>query len=140
MDFHPTSTLTKNNFIGNIANNGGALFYYNSTGEIHFNRIVENIALTRGSALYAYNQTVNAINNWWGNNSNPITVPNLIYVDGCSLDTDPWVILTVKANNLNYSIPTAFICWFPLPGVSGGDSSIVMGVRRNYYHSVLTPK
>ena len=93
-----TSTLTKNNFIGNIANNGGALYYYNSTGEIHFNRIVGNIALTSGNGLYCYNQTVNATNNWWGNNINPMTVPNLIYVDGCSLNTNPWVILTVAAS------------------------------------------
>ncbi len=85
------------NFIGNTANKGGAIYNYNSNGEIHFNRIVKNIA-NNGTALYCFNQTVNATNNWWGNNSNPLLINNFIYVDACSLYIDPWVILTVVAD------------------------------------------
>lgn len=91
-------TLTKSNLIANTAHNGGAIYNYNSTGEIHFNRIVENLATNNGTALYCYNQTMNATNNWWGNNSNPLSIANFIYMESCLVYADPWVILTVNAN------------------------------------------
>jgi uncharacterized repeat protein (TIGR01451 family) len=89
--------------IGNTAHNGGAIYNYNSASEIHFNRIVENIATNNGTALYCYNQTVNATNNWWGNNSSPLSIGNFIYVEYCSVYADPWVILIVHAtpNTIN---------------------------------------
>ena len=114
-------TLTKSNLIGNTATNGGAIYCHNSTVEIHFNRIVKNIANNNGTALYCYNHTVNATNNWWGNNSNPMTIANLIYVESCSVYANPWVILTVNAtpntiNNGETSMITA-----DLNHINGGD-------------------
>jgi len=105
-------TLNKSNLIGNTATKGGAIYCHNSTGEIHFNRIVGNAATSNGTALYCNNQTINATNNWWGTNINPITIENLIYVEDCSVYADPWVILMVNAtpttiNNGETSIITA---------------------------------
>jgi uncharacterized repeat protein (TIGR01451 family) len=91
-------TATNCNFIANSAHDGGAIYSRESSCEIHFNRIVLNTVSNNGTALYCNNGIVNTTKNWWGNNTNPLTIPHLIYIDGCSVYIDPWVILTDNAN------------------------------------------
>ena len=82
---------------GNSAEQGGAIYNYYGQLTANFNRIVGNTA-SEGSALYnAYSSTADVENNWWGSNTNPKTINNLIacYVDG--VDADPWLILSVNA-------------------------------------------
>lgn len=42
---------------------------------------------------------MNAENNWWGSNTNPTNISNLIVVEEGSVDADPWVILTIRATS-----------------------------------------
>lgn len=95
------STLTVNNSnfeSNNATRNGGALFTNGTMNvNVNFNRIVGNNA-SHGSAIYSNFSSVNAENNWWGSNLDPSKISNLIIVNGGSVDADPWMVLTVKAN------------------------------------------
>lgn len=90
-------SLSANNstFTGNAANIGGAI--YNNYGQTttHFSRIVGNTATNSGSGIFNKAGTVDVTYNWWGSNSNPKTIPNLIA--GNNVNTNTWVILSVNA-------------------------------------------
>ncbi len=92
-------SLTINNctFTNNKAtDSGGVIYNYGSSCYLNFNRIVGNNA-TSGSAIYSTKGSMNAENNWWGSNTNPASISNLIVVEEGSVDADPWVILTIHA-------------------------------------------
>ncbi|MBI5681359.1 MAG: hypothetical protein HZC47_10735 [Methanobacterium sp.] len=90
-----TNTMTGCTFTGNTATtNGGAINNDGSNCEIHFSRIVGNTATT-GSSIYSPIGLVNAEYNWWGSNTDPKTVINLIFGN---VDADPWLKLSITAN------------------------------------------
>ncbi|MEN6552759.1 MAG: right-handed parallel beta-helix repeat-containing protein [Methanobacterium sp.] len=90
-------SLSANNstFTGNAASIGGAI--YNNYGQTttHFSRIVGNTATNSGSGIFNKVGTVDVTYNWWGSNSNPKTILNLI--SGNNVNTTTWVILSVNA-------------------------------------------
>lgn len=91
-------TVANTTFIGNSAKQyGGAIFNLEGNANLNFNRFLSNTA-GQGSAIYCSNGTVDATNNWWGSNTNPAKIFNLIAVDEGSVDADPWIVLTVKSN------------------------------------------
>lgn len=92
-------TLTGSNLEGNTANYyGGAISVWNSgiTTNLHFNRIVGNTA-PDGNAIYCRSSTVNATNNWWGNNTPDFNSLFTLAFDGV-VNADPWMILRVTTN------------------------------------------
>jgi hypothetical protein len=91
-------TISNSILSGNTANKyGGAISNFGGNLTANFNYIVGNTA-NEGTAVYNMDTAVNAEKNWWGSNADPKTIPNLIFVNGGSVNTDTWVILTVKAN------------------------------------------
>ena len=118
-------TATSSTFTNNTAQIGGVVYCPNRYGgsinsTFHFNRFVGNIA-SAGSAIYREYGSVNATLNWWGTNLDPTTVTNLIVG---TVDTNPWVILTVNAtpttiNNGETSAITA-----DLNHINGGDDLV----------------
>jgi uncharacterized repeat protein (TIGR01451 family) len=95
-----TMTVTGCNFIGNTANlyGGGAIFQVGyGTLTANFNRFYNNNAPS-GDAIYCMAGSVLAENNWWGSNTDPSTVSGLIYVESGSVDVNPWLILSIKAD------------------------------------------
>ena len=100
-------TVNNSVFSENYASNyGGAFYIYDgnyTNNLIHFNRIVGNIA-PEGNAIYIAYGSLNATLNWWGSNTDPSTINNLIVMDtGYDVLSDPWIILSVNAtpNNIN---------------------------------------
>jgi uncharacterized repeat protein (TIGR01451 family) len=94
-------------FVNNTANNGGAI-YIDGYGEVNFNRIVGNTAANGGAIYNCLYSFVDATNNWWGSNTNPKDIPNLIAGDVDDVYADPWIVLTIAAdpttiNNLDTS-------------------------------------
>jgi hypothetical protein len=104
------ATITNNTFISNTADGlGGAISANNSPNlsipQIHFNRFFNNTsaasALSSGLHFAESSGSVNAENNWWGCNSNPVngvsTSPcNQAGGDvagGGALDANPWLQL-----------------------------------------------
>ena len=86
-------------FKGNNATYNGGAIYVN--GDIfvtiltaRFNRFVNNNAGT-GNALYSYDGSLDARYNWWGSNTNPKNVSNLIAGQADKVDTDSWLVLTI---------------------------------------------
>jgi Fe-S cluster biogenesis protein NfuA len=133
-------TINKNTFISNTADGlGGAISANNapniSTSEIHFNRFLNNTSAT--SALYSglhfveSSGSVNAENNWWGCNTNPVSGASTApcnqaggdVAGGGSLDADPWLQLKVTAS------PTA-IC-NTTPSTAGNTSTISASFLNN---------
>ncbi len=99
-----TLNVTSSTLTNNKATNGGFMENYGTTN-VHFNRIVGNIA-TIGSAIRNGMGTVDASFNWWGSNSNP---SGKIYG---TVTSTPWLVLTITTNptsipNNGYSIITA---------------------------------
>ena len=118
-------TLSSCTFVGNIANRyGGAIYTYGicnvtsctfkdntatrnggaiyANGDmfitvltVHFNRFVNNNAGT-GNAIYSYDGSLDARYNWWGSNENPKNISNLITGQADKVDTDSWLVLTIK--------------------------------------------
>src|SRR4030095_11990810 len=80
--------------------------------QIHFNRFVGNTsatsALSSGLHFVESAGSVNAENNWWGCNSNPVNVASTAPCNqaggdegpgaGGSLDANPWLVLRHTAN------------------------------------------
>jgi uncharacterized repeat protein (TIGR01451 family) len=104
--------VTNCNFINNTAISGGAIAALQTSGNLnltaHFNRIVGNNATT-GTAIYNIGGTVNATCNWWGSNTDPSTINNLIVG---TVESNPWLYMTINAtpstiNNLETSLITA---------------------------------
>ena len=95
-------TIVNSMLYSNTATIGGAMCNIGGTVTTNFNRIVGNTA-NQGNAIYNSGGTVNAEKNWWGSNDDPKTISNLIFVNGGSVNTNTWVILTVNAtpNTIN---------------------------------------
>lgn len=86
------------NFIdNNTTGSGGAL--YNDSGTItttvQCSRFVNNTATDSGPALYGNSGTINAIDNWWGSNTDP-SVAGLF--GGSGINYEPWIIMAIQAN------------------------------------------
>ena len=95
-----TLTIIGNTFTGNSASGyGGAIENYQSNINANFNRIIGNTA-SQGSAIYnygladalGYGGLVDASNNWWGSNANPISNVSSNVIVG------PWIILNLTAS------------------------------------------
>lgn len=96
-----TLAVNSSTFTGNTATMGGAIYNDYGNVNIHFNRIARNTA-DQGSAIYNNNWTINATLNWWGSNTDPATIPNLIVVNNTgSVDASTWVILKVHSDPTN---------------------------------------
>lgn len=91
------NSLTGCTFTGNNASLGGAIRNMGNITNIHFCRIVGNSA-TSGSAINNLDGSVNAEYNWWGFNTNPKNISNLITGDIDDINADPWFILSISAN------------------------------------------
>jgi len=95
-------TITANTLISNSATDGGAIYIYDTTAVIHFNRIIGN----KNYDIYNKGGSVDAQYNWWGNNLvgiNPITAGRLN-----SGTATFWMVLSISA------LPTTI----PLNGTS----------------------
>ena len=108
-------TINNNTFISNTADgSGGAISGNNSadlsTSQVHFNRFFNNTstasALSSGLHFVESPGSVNAENNWWGCNTNPVGVASTSpcnqaggdLAGGGSLDANPWLQLKVTAS------------------------------------------
>ncbi|BDZ68575.1 NosD domain-containing protein [Methanobacterium ferruginis] len=83
--------IYKNNIIGTWA----TIYLYNSSADIHFNRISSN----SDYELSSENGNVNATNNWWGTNNPTVSsneTANIMIMGGTVL-YDPWLVLNVTA-------------------------------------------
>ena len=122
-----TCAINSCTFNNNTAiNSGGAIYNDGGTNEIHFNRIVGNTA-ANGTALNCHNGTVNAINNWWGNNDDPMIVPNLISVQSGFVDADPWIVLRINAIPYLIGIFENSAVYVTLKYNSNGDDTSSLG-------------
>ncbi|MEP7165115.1 MAG: hypothetical protein ABI741_10485, partial [Ferruginibacter sp.] len=109
------ATINNNTFINNTADGlGGAVVANNSpnvsTPQIHFNRFFNNTsansALSSGLHFVESSGSVNAENNWWGCNSNPVNAGSTApcnqaggdVAGGGSLDVNPWLQLKTTAS------------------------------------------
>lgn len=87
----------------------GILLQGSSVAEIHFNRIVfnQNYGLeNQGTGI------INAQNNWWGSNNNPIdkSQPQIINSETGKVNADTWLILSLSPKKQTIStIETAII-------------------------------
>lgn len=93
-------TISGCTFTGNTAQYGGAIVNSQDC-TVNFSRFYGNTA-SIGSAILNVGNPLNAENNWWGSNANPMSVPNLIattltignnQVTGGAVDADPWIIM-----------------------------------------------
>ena len=108
-------TINKNTFVNNTADGfGGAISANNSANlsisQIHFNRFFNNSsttsALSSGLHFVESAGSVNAENNWWGCNTNPVSGASTSpcnqaggdLAGGGSLDANPWLQLKVTAS------------------------------------------
>ncbi len=96
-------TMNSSTFLTNTATYGGVICN-KKIAEMHFNRIIGNIA-NKGSAIYCansdlmgYPSSVNAQYNWWGSNANPEDITNLIAGLINNVNPRPWLVLTVATN------------------------------------------
>jgi uncharacterized repeat protein (TIGR01451 family) len=80
-------TLTSCNLLNNVATGTGGTIYNTGNAVVNFNRIIgEGIVIASPSG------SVNAINNWWGSNADPISK-----VSG-DVDVSTWLVLNIDAN------------------------------------------
>ena len=108
-------TIDSNTFISNTADgSGGAISANNSAdlsiSQVHFNRFFNNTcaasALSSGLHFVESSGSVNAENNWWGCNTNPVSGASTSpcnqaggdVAGGGSLDANPWLQLKVTAS------------------------------------------
>jgi hypothetical protein len=109
------ATINNNTFINNSADGvGGAVLVNNGPNvsilQVHYNRFLNNTsaasALSSGLHFAESSGSVNAENNWWGCNSNPVGVSSTApcnqaggdVAGGGSLDADPWLQLKTTAS------------------------------------------
>jgi hypothetical protein len=122
------ATINNNTFFNNTADGlGGGVSANNSPTvsipQIHFNRFFNNTstasALSSGLHFAESSGSVNAENNWWGCNTNPVNVSSTSpcnqaggdVAGGGALDANPWLQLRTTASpsticNTAASIPT----------------------------------
>ena len=99
---HGYLTVNGSIFTNNAAKDrGGAIYIQSGISQINFCRIAGNNAAI-GKAIYCESGSVNAEKNWWGSNSNPKTILNLIRgttsAEVDSVDTTPWIYMTINAD------------------------------------------
>jgi hypothetical protein len=133
-------TINNNTFISNTADGlGGAILANNSPdlsmSQIHFNRFFNNTsaasALSSGLHFAESSGSVNAENNWWGCNTNPVSGASTSPCNqagggepgGGSLDADPWLQLKVTASPVTICSTT--------PSNSGNTSTITASFLNN---------
>ena len=94
----------------NLTGNHYGIWTYNSTDTIHFNRITGNTYGLRNDI-----GTVNATNNWWGSNLNPLTNSSIIQCVSGNVIANPWLVLGVTVSPTN----------------SGGNTSVTADLTHN---------
>lgn len=83
--------------MNNTATTRGGAIYNDYELTVNFSRIVGSTA-SEGSAIYNYQgYTANVEYNWWGSNTDPKTILNLIAGAVNGVDADPWLILSINA-------------------------------------------
>jgi predicted outer membrane repeat protein len=87
--------VTGSTFKNNTANQWGGVIYNYGTGNFHFNRIIGNTA-GKGNAIYNYYSTMDASDNWWGDNNGP-SIGN----DVVGLTIPSWLVLKLSANPIS---------------------------------------
>ena len=111
--------VTGSTFTNNSATYGGALYNGAGTAEIHFNRIIGNT----GTDIYRSAGTVNAQNNWWGNNysgSSPLTAGRV----NNNVNATTWLVLNITAS------PTSI----RVGGTSTATADLTHDQNGNYYN------
>jgi len=91
-----SNSIYKNDISGNKRH---GIYIYYSQAAINFNRITWNWEY----GLYDEGiGPVNATNNWWGTNNPTISTTSMgdIYINGKTVDYDPWLILTANSSYL----------------------------------------
>jgi parallel beta-helix repeat protein len=81
-------------------NHQNGISLYNSSSEIHFNRITKNNLY---GLYYSGNKTIiNATNNWWGSN-NPLISSSQgdIFVADGNVTYNPWIVLNITESSPN---------------------------------------
>jgi parallel beta-helix repeat protein len=96
---------------GNLIAQGIWGIYTNSSSvDINFNRIASNVDYE----LISENGNVNATNNWWGSNDNPVNRGEIVF--NGHVDYNPWLVLSIDpASTVN----------------SGGNASITADLTHN---------
>ncbi|MCK9151842.1 right-handed parallel beta-helix repeat-containing protein [Methanobacterium alcaliphilum] len=96
---------------GNLITQGTYGIYTNSSSaDINFNRIASNTYYE----LISEDGTVNATNNWWGSNTNPVNLGEIIFSG--YVDYNPWLVLSIdNTSTIN----------------SGGKASIIADLTHN---------
>lgn len=94
----------------NLLNNFYGIWTYNSTDTINYNRISQNHYGLRNDI-----NTVNATNNWWGSNDDPLTIQNNIENENGTVIYAPWLVLSINASSIS----------------SGGKTSITADLTHN---------
>lgn len=97
---------------GNLIAQGMVGIYTDySSVDINFNRIASNLEY---ELINEYGD-VNATNNWWGSNSNPLNLGEILLNNGYT-DYNPWLVLSIDpASSVN----------------SGGNSSVTADLTHN---------
>jgi len=80
--------ISSSTFTNSSALDGSAIYSSNSSGTLGFSRLYQNT----GTAVSAYNGTLNATYNWWGSNAGPRGDTS------GSVISDPWLVLGVTAS------------------------------------------
>jgi hypothetical protein len=142
-----TTTINNNTFLNNFttAGAGGAMALNNGANlsdmQVHYNRFVGNIsfssALSSGLHFVESAGDVNAENNWWGCNTNPVSAGSTAPCDQAggdvpglgSLDASPWIQLKTTAS-------PSTIC--NTPAGLGNTSNVTTSFLSNSDGGVLT--
>ncbi len=126
---------------GNLIAQGIVGMYVNSSiVDINFNRIASNSQYE----LISENGNVNATNNWWGSNSNPVNLGEIVYSG--DLDYNPWLILSIDPSSTVNSGGNASITADLTHNNLGEDTSslghVIKGLPITFgtnYGTILTP-
>jgi len=98
-------TISGCTFTDNSAEWGGAILNSGNC-TVNFSRFYGNSA-SNGSAILNVGNPVNAENNWWSSNADPLSIHNLItttltvngkQMNGGAVDADPWIIMAYSAS------------------------------------------
>ncbi|WP_292348498.1 MULTISPECIES: PGF-pre-PGF domain-containing protein [unclassified Methanoregula] len=96
-------TMLSSSITGCSAAQGGAIWNYYTTADIHFCRIYGNTASIAGPAIYT-SGAIDATHTWWGTNSDPGAMMN------GPVAYDPWLVLGITATPQAITLPqTAYI-------------------------------
>jgi len=91
----PNLNVTSSTFTNNTASDGGAIYNYEGTATVRFNRISGNSEYD----IYNYRGSVDALYNWWGTNfkgTDPVTAGRIN-----SGNDSSWMVLSINATPTN---------------------------------------